>query len=226
MLLSLRNIKKDYTLSKTISVPALKGVNLQIAKGEFVAVIGPSGSGKSTLLNILGCLDNCSSGSYLFEDEEISKCKESYLSDFRRNKVGFIFQSFNLIPTLNVYENVELPLWHSSISHEEKKSRIHDLLDQLEILELKNRFPKHLSGGQQQRVAIARALVRKPLLVLADEPTASLDSKTSQIMLKLLQKEAKLHDTTFIIASHDTELLAKIENKIHLKDGNINQGGN
>jgi putative ABC transport system ATP-binding protein len=222
MLLQLKEIKKTYKPAKDVSVPALRGVDLTIKKGDFTAIIGPSGSGKSTLFNIIGCLDKPTSGSIMFREKDITNLKEGSLVKIRRQNIGYIFQSFNLVPTLTAYENAEYPFWNQpGVSRKERKSRVLELFEQLDIISLKNRYPKHLSGGQQQRVAIARALVLKPSLVLADEPTANLDSTTSQLMIDLMQKEAKITGTTFIFATHDLELLKHISDIVYLKDGQI-----
>lgn len=222
MLLQLKEIKKTYKLAKDVSVPALRGVDLTIKKGDFTAIIGPSGSGKTTLFNIIGCLDKPTSGNIMFQEKDITNLKEGSLVKIRRQNIGYIFQSFNLVPTLTAYENAEYPFWNQpGVGRKERKSRILKLFEQLEIASLKNRYPKHLSGGQQQRVAIARALVLKPSLVLADEPTANLDSTTSQLMIDLMQKEAKITGTTFIFATHDLELLKHISDIVYLKDGQI-----
>ena len=222
MLLQLIEVKKTYKPAKDVSVPALRGVDLTIKKGDFTAIIGPSGSGKSTLFNIIGCLDKPTSGSIMFREKDITNLKEGSLVKIRRQNIGYIFQSFNLVPTLTAYENAEYPFWNQpGVSRKERKSRVLELFEQLDIISLKNRYPKHLSGGQQQRVAIARALVLKPSLVLADEPTANLDSTTSQLMIDLMQKEAKITGTTFIFATHDLELLKHISDIVYLKDGQI-----
>ena len=219
MLIELQNIKKR--LSSEQRYGRLKDVNLRVARGDFLAIVGPSGSGKTTLFNILGCLDGSSAGRYLFDGEDISDFPEKKLFEIRKNKIGYIFQSFNLIPTLSVYENVELPMWGSRCKPSQIKSRIENLLQELEIAHLAGRYPRQLSGGQKQRVAIARALVRRPKVVLADEPTANLDSKTSKTMMNLLLKEAKANNTSFLIASHDVELLAQIKNVYKIVDGVI-----
>lgn len=222
MLVELEQISKVYMPAKEVSIPALQEIDLNVCKGDFAALVGPSGSGKTTMFNIIGCLDKPTSGRLLFMGQEISELKEKRLVKIRRHHIGYVFQSFNLIPTLTAYENAEYPLWNfARISRREKRERILSLFEQLEISHLKNRYPKHLSGGQQQRVAIARALVGKPALVLADEPTANLDSTTSQLMIELMRKEAQVTGTTFIFATHDTELLKNIHDVIYLRDGRI-----
>lgn len=203
-------------------VRALDDVSLTINKGEMAAIVGPSGSGKSTLLNVIGCLDNATAGTILVGGEKVSTSSRSQLASIRRKKIGFIFQSFHLIPVFTAYENVEFALQiQGGYTAEERKARILPLLDSLGIAHLADRRPGKMSGGQQQRVAIARALVKKPTLVLADEPTANLDSKTSQDIIDLMVKLNQEDNVTFILSTHDPKLMEAIPRVITLVDGQV-----
>lgn len=216
---SLRNVKRTYQMGK-IKVPALRGINYDFYDG-FTIVVGPSGSGKSTLLNSIGCLDNLAEGEISFEGNLITQMTEKQLSWIRRNKIGFIFQSFSLIPVLSVFDNVEYPLLRSSLSVAERRERVLALLSGVGLSDLVKRFPRELSGGQMQRVAIARALVAHPKLIIADEPTANLDSKTGDSILELLAGMQKEHGASIIIASHDSNVLSQFNRKLFIKDGLI-----
>lgn len=218
-----KDVEKDYHLGKTI-VHALKGISLEIDKGEFVCIAGPSGSGKTTMLNLIGCVDVSTGGTVEVAGEIINDLNEKQLTNIRLNKIGFIFQTFNLIKVLNVYENVEFPLLlMKHISKKEREERIKYFLDEVELYDRRNHRPNELSGGQRQRVATARALVTKPDIILADEPTANLDSKTGENIIQLMQKINKHDKTTFIFSTHDYEIM-KIVNKVyHLKDGVIDR---
>ena len=222
MLIKLEKINKDYQTSSKISVRALSKINLIIEPGEFTALVGPSGSGKTTLFNILGCIDKPSSGDVYFDSECITNFQENKLRLLRREKIGYIFQFFNLIPTLTAFENATLPFWEASYSDQARyKENCMRLFDQLEISNLKDRYPKELSGGQQQRVAIARSLVHFPQLVVADEPTGNLDSKTSEKTIELLKSECSKHKAAFVVATHDLSILHQFDKVVFLKDGKI-----
>jgi len=197
----------------------LKGINLQIEKGEFVAIKGPSGSGKTTLLNLLGALDIPDGGDIIFEGENISKLETQKRLGFRARNLGFIFQDYNLIPELNVYENVEIPLLIRNVKN--RKEKITKVIKEVGLLSHIDHKPGELSGGQRQRVSIARALVKNPPLILADEPTANLDSKTGLTIVELMHKLNKVHNITFVIATHDAFILEKIDRIIDLIDGEI-----
>jgi putative ABC transport system ATP-binding protein len=199
---------------------ALNNVELNVKQGEFVAVMGPSGCGKSTLLNIIGLLDTPSDGQYYFLDKEVSKYKENQLTDLRKGRVGFIFQSFNLIDELTVFENVELPLLYLRISSKERNKRVNDLLEKMQILHRKNHFPQQLSGGQQQRVAIARAVVTNPQLILADEPTGNLDSARGEEVMKLLE-ELNREGTTIVMVTHSPTHAERAHRIVNLFDGRL-----
>jgi putative ABC transport system ATP-binding protein len=220
-ILSLKNIVKTYHLGET-TVQALRETNLTLKKGEFTALIGKSGSGKSTLLNLIGCIDKPDSGQILFEDQDVTHFSEIQKSHVRNKKIGFIFQSFNLIPVLSVYENIELPLIiQSDITAEERNIRVMAALKDVELEEFAKYPPDKLSGGQRQRVAIARALVTHPTLVLADEPTANLDSKTSHKIIDLLLDLNRKKNITFLFCSHDEKLIDRVTRVVRIQDGVI-----
>lgn len=213
------NLVKSFS-TRDVDTHALNGVDLVVEKGEFVAVMGPSGCGKSTLLNIIGMLDSLSSGDYFFGGENVALYNEKKRSHLRKQKIGFIFQNFNLIDELTVFENVELPLLYLKISQKMREARVNQVLDQLEMIHRKNHFPLQLSGGQQQRVAIARAVVSEPSLILADEPTGNLDSARGEDVMTLLTKLNEA-GTTIIMVTHsqrDAEFSHRI---INLFDGKI-----
>ncbi len=220
-LVKLTGVKKSYKLGQTL-VPALRGINLEIHAGEFTSVIGASGSGKSTLLNLAGCLDLPTEGSIQIAGQEVTRMNESQQSDLRNEKIGFIFQSFNLIPVLNVWENVELPLLvKAKLSPDERKSRVESVIKAVGLESFQHHKPDQLSGGQRQRVAIARALVTNPSLVLADEPTANLDSKTAHMILDLMADLNKKQNVTFLFCSHDEKLIGRVGRIVRIQDGVI-----
>ena len=206
--------------TEEIETTALNNVSFEIGNGEFVAIMGPSGCGKSTLLNILGLLDNPSSGSYELLGQEVANLKEKDRTKFRKGNIGFVFQSFNLIDELNVYENVELPLRYLNISASERKERVTAMLKRMSISHRAQHFPQQLSGGQQQRVAIARAVVSNPKLILADEPTGNLDSKNGKEVMELLQ-ELNNEGTTIVMVTHSQRDAACAQRTINLFDGAI-----
>lgn len=203
-----------------IETTALNKVNLEVKKGEFVAIMGPSGCGKSTLLNIVGLLDNPSGGELHFNDIEVSKFKEKQRTELRKANVGFVFQSFNLIDELSVFENVELPLLYLKVSASERKKKVDAVLDRMKIAHRKKHFPQQLSGGQQQRVAIARAVVANPKLILADEPTGNLDSANGQEVMNLLS-ELNKEGTTIVMVTHSPSDAEYAHRIIQLFDGHI-----
>lgn len=203
------------------AVHALRGVSLEIKPGEFTAIAGPSGSGKTTLLNIIGLLDDADSGKVFIEDKDIQTLSGKDRASFRREKLGFVFQTFNLIPVLTAYENVALALNLLRIADKEIETRTLAILQEVGLKGVENRLPSKLSGGQQQRVAIARALVKKPLLVLADEPTANLDSVTGEEIMKLMVELNKKHGTTFVFSTHDPMVMQYAARLIKLHDGRI-----
>jgi len=216
------NVEKVYAAAKQ-KVQALYGINLEIKKGEFTAVVGPSGSGKTTLLNIIGCIDIPTRGEVFIEGNSLKGKKSNELALLRRNYFGFIFQSFNLIPVLTVYENVEiaLNLRYKHMNKRKKEQKILDILESADLYDKKDMRPLELSGGEQQRVSIARALVKDPEFVLADEPTANLDSKTGSNILEIMKTLNKEKETTFIFSTHDPLIMQYAERIIKLHDGQI-----
>jgi putative ABC transport system ATP-binding protein len=220
-LVELKNVKKTYRLGET-TVNALRGIQLSIKKGEFTSIIGASGSGKSTLLNLIGCLDRPDSGSIVVDGHEVTQMSELEQCHLRNEKIGFIFQSFNLVPVLNVWENVELPLLvKNRLPPAEKKQRVDQVLEAVGLTEFQRHRPDQLSGGQRQRVAIARALVTYPSLVIADEPTANLDSKTAHMILDLMADLNRTRSVTFIFCSHDEKLISRTARVVRIQDGLI-----
>jgi putative ABC transport system ATP-binding protein len=206
--------------TEEVETTALNKINLTVKEGEYVAVMGPSGCGKSTLLNILGLLDNPSSGSYIFNGTEVANLKERDRTVFRKGNIGFVFQSFNLIDELNVFENVELPLIYLKMKTSERKKKVEDALDRMKITHRAKHFPQQLSGGQQQRVAIARAVVANPRLILADEPTGNLDSKNGIEVINLLS-ELNKEGTTIIMVTHSERDAGYAHRIVNLFDGQI-----
>jgi putative ABC transport system ATP-binding protein len=219
--IEIRDLRKKYRLGETF-VDALRGVNLDLKKGEFTALVGASGSGKSTLLNMIACLDEPDSGSILIGNQDTTKLNESQKCVLRNEGIGFVFQSFHLVPVLTVYENVELPLLvNKSIPPEQHKERVLSLIRDVGLKDMANKRPDTLSGGQRQRVAIARALVTNPGIVLADEPTANLDSKTTHEIIDLLLALNQKNQVTFLFSTHDEKLMSRAMRTIHLRDGTI-----
>lgn len=214
-----QNLQKIFT-TEEVETTALNGIDMEIKDGEFVAIMGPSGCGKSTLLNILGLLDNPSEGSYVFYGTEVAKMSERQRAQHRKGNIGFIFQSFNLIDELSVFENVELPLLYLKIPAAERKIKVEAALERMNMMHRRNHFPQQLSGGQQQRVAIARAVVAKPKLILADEPTGNLDSKNGEEVMKLLQ-ELNNEGTTIAMVTHSPYDAGFSHRVINLFDGKI-----
>ena len=203
-----------------VETTALNKVTMEVNNGDFVAIMGPSGCGKSTLLNIVGLLDNPSSGLLYFNGVEVSRFRERQRTNLRKGNIGFVFQSFNLIDELTVYENVELPLLYMKVSSAERKKKVNDVLDRMKIVHRKKHFPQQLSGGQQQRVAISRAVVTKPQLILADEPTGNLDSANGEEVMNLLS-ELNKDGTTVVMVTHSPTDAEKAHRIIHLFDGHI-----
>ena len=215
------HLKKVYRAGE-IDLEVIKDFSLEINEGEFVSLVGPSGSGKSTVLNMLGCLDTPTSGEIIIDDVSTKEMSRTQRANFRGENIGFIFQSFNLIPVLSVYENIEYPLiMIQNLSEAERKSRVLKLLEEVGMLEQKDKTPDKISGGQMQRVAIARALVTNPKIIFADEPTANLDSKTAYMIIELMKKIQKEHQTTFIFATHDEKIVANVDRLITIVDGEI-----
>ena len=229
MALHLENVTKVYRKGE-VEVRALDGVSLDIASGEYLAIVGPSGSGKTTLLNILGCLDSPTEGRMVYDGAELRSLGEKGLSDYRRDRISFVFQSFNLIPVLTVRENVELPLVISSrvasrgaatLSAVEIRRRADETIEAVGLAGKESRYPRELSGGQEQRVAIARALVKRPLVVLADEPTANLDSRTAEEIVELMKSMNAALGTTFVFSTHDALVMEHARRIVTIRDGRI-----
>lgn len=218
-MIQVTNLSKIFR-TEEIETTALNRVSFEINDGEFVAVMGPSGCGKSTLLNILGLLDNPTQGSYRLLNTEVSRLREKERTRFRKGNIGFVFQSFNLIDELNVYDNIELPLRYLNISASERKQRVTDMMKRMAISHRAQHFPQQLSGGQQQRVAIARAVVASPKLILADEPTGNLDSKNGKEVMELL-RELNSEGTTIVMVTHSQRDAAFAQRTINLFDGKI-----
>ncbi len=218
-MIKLNGLTKIYT-TEEVETTALNNITLDVKEGEYVAVMGPSGCGKSTLLNILGMIDKPSGGEYYFFEEEVSRYSERQRANLRKNNIGFVFQSFNLIDELTVFENIELPLLYLGYSSAERKKRVSEAMEHMEIMARKNHFPQQLSGGQQQRVAVARAVVARPKLILADEPTGNLDSAHGEEVMKIL---GELHEngTTIVMVTHSPAYAEYSQRIVHLFDGHI-----
>ena len=223
-IVKLDKVKKVYPLGK-VSVEAIKGVDLCIEKGDFISIAGPSGSGKTTILNMIGCIDTPTEGTVEINGRETSELSDRQLTALRHQVIGFIFQSFNLIPVLNVYENIEFPLLLGKEipGKKERKQWIDTLIDEVGLAEQRIQRPNELSGGQRQRVAIARALVTRPEIVLADEPTANLDSETGEAIIELMKKINREQATTFIFSTHDPAIVSIADHVIHLHDGRVSR---
>ncbi|MBN2461949.1 MAG: ABC transporter ATP-binding protein [Candidatus Cloacimonetes bacterium] len=221
-LIRLKNITKQYKMGKII-VPALNGIDLDIERGEFLAIMGPSGSGKSTLMHIMGCLDTATSGQYILNRETVSAMKKSKLAAIRNRQIGFVFQTFNLMPHLNILKNVELPLMYAGMSSRQRKKRAQAVLIEVGLGDRLRHKPSELSGGQRQRVAIARAIVNNPTIILADEPTGNLDSTSGGDILTIFsQLQAQNH--TIIIVTHDQAVASRAQRIVKIVDGLIANG--
>ena len=216
----IENVTRVYRVGK-IETQALRGVNLSIENGEFTALIGPSGSGKTTLLQMIGCLDQPTSGRVFINGKDVTSLNRNQRADMRRGTIGFIFQFFALIPTLTAYENVEMPLLLNGHLHKERRERVMELLAAVDLTDRANNRPDQLSGGQQQRVAVARALAPKPTLILADEPTANLDTANGQQVMEIMKKLNKETGVTFVFATHDPRVINYAARVVTLKDGVI-----
>jgi putative ABC transport system ATP-binding protein len=224
--IKMQGVQKDYPLGNT-TVRALKHIDFTVQKGDFLSIVGPSGSGKTTMLNLIGCIDHPTAGTLHIHGTDVTTMSDKQLTDLRLERIGFIFQTFNLIPVLSVRENVEFPLLlmknGRNIPKQEIRSRVETLVDEVGLSEYLEHRPYELSGGQRQRVAIARALVTKPDIVLADEPTANLDSETGNTILEVMQELNEVEQTTFIFSTHDPEVLKYAKNVVKIKDGIIVQ---
>lgn len=223
MNVSMRSVCKDYALGQT-TVAALKDVNLDIAQGEFVALMGPSGSGKSTLLNLMGALDRPTCGEIKVEGQAVNELGDEELARIRRERIGFIFQSFNLIPVLSVFGNVEMPLVLQNIPKKMRKEKVDAMLERVGLADRAHHKTEELSGGQRQRVAIARALVTDPSIILSDEPTANLDSRTGQEILDLMRRLNDERLVTLVFATHDQKIVSYARRVVSIRDGRITEG--
>jgi len=218
------NVTRDYTIGE-VTTQALRGVDLAIERGEFVTLVGPSGSGKTTLLQLIGCLDQPTSGRILINGRDVSRLNRNQRADIRRNEIGFIFQFFALIPTLNAYENVEMPLLLRAMGAAERRERVLHLLEEVGLADRADHRPDQLSGGEQQRVAIARALATDPTLVLADEPTANLDTANGQQVMEIMARLNEATGVTFVFATHDPRVIKYARRVITLRDGMVVANG-
>jgi putative ABC transport system ATP-binding protein len=221
-IVSVRGLRREYPQGQ-VTVRALRGVDLDIEEGEFTALMGPSGSGKTTLLNLIGALDEPTGGAVTVAGKDLTKMSRGQLSDLRLNQLGFIFQSYNLIPVLSAFENAEFVLMLRGVPASERRKRVMQTLADVGLTGMENRRPSELSGGQQQRVAVARAIAGEPALVLADEPTANLDSKTSQSLIELMSELNTKHGITFVFATHDPRVMEAARRVVHLTDGQISE---
>jgi len=219
-LIQATRLVKRYRMGEEV-LEALKGVDLDIASGEYVAIVGPSGSGKSTLMNIIGCLDSPSEGSLRLDGQEVSRLPDSQLAEIRNRKIGFVFQSFNLLPRFSALKNVELPLVYSGMEPEERLKRAAQALERVGLGDRMHHRPNELSGGQRQRVAIARSIVNEPSILFADEPTGALDTKTGEEIIQLFESLNTRLGTTLLIVTHDTEVAAKARRVVRIVDGRI-----
>ena len=218
-ILSMKSIVKSYVLGDEEQV-VLKGINFRVNEGEFVSILGPSGSGKSTMMNIIGCLDCSTSGSYILSGQDIKDLNENELADIRSHKIGFVFQSFQLLPRLTALQNVELPMIYAGIPSHERKVRAKEMLERVGLANRIHHYPNQLSGGQQQRVAIARAISTNPTILLADEPTGALDQKTSHQVMSLF-KELNQEGRTIIMITHDETIAKEASRIVRILDGNL-----
>lgn len=216
----LNDIGKTYRLG-AVDVPALRNITLEIRSDRFTVIAGPSGSGKTTLLNLIGCIDRPDSGEIMVAGQAVQKMSDNALSDFRARHLGFIFQNFNLLPVLTAYENVEYPLLLAQVPPAKRKARVLALLEAVGLADKAGNRPGQLSGGQRQRVAIARALAPAPQLVLADEPTANLDSHTGAAIIALMRQMQREHHVSFVFSSHDPQVMAEADDAVHIRDGRI-----
>ncbi|BFT74595.1 ABC transporter ATP-binding protein [Paenibacillus sp. P36] len=222
-LIQIEHVSKSYVMGGE-TIRALDDVSLDIDHGEFVAIMGPSGSGKSTLMNILGCLDVADDGDYVLDGKAINRLKDAQLAEIRNRKIGFVFQNFNLLPRLNVYENVELPLIYRGMSRKEREPLVMQALEAVDLVERRKHLPSELSGGQQQRVAIARTLSGDPAIILADEPTGALDSKTGVEILNIF-KRLNEQGRTIILITHDLAIAQQVKRVVHFRDGKLSEVG-
>lgn len=220
LLLETENLTKDYHLGKEV-IHALRGIDLRVAEGDFLVISGPSGSGKTTLLNLIGCIDKPTAGEVFIEGRPTSRLSSGDLAELRKHKIGLVFQTFNLIPVLSAYENVEYPLLLLGLKRSERRRRVNTLLEEVGLADLAKRRPDELSGGQRQRVAIARALVTNPKMVLADEPSGNLDSETTEQIMKIMAALNEKHNVSLIVVTHDPIVSKYAKRVVHIRDGRL-----
>jgi len=220
--ITLKTVHKIYRTGE-IEVHALRGVSLEVRRGEFVAVMGPSGSGKSTMMNIIGCLDRLTSGTYILDGVDVSTMSKNDLADTRNEKIGFVFQAFNLIPRTSALANVELPMVYAGVSPSERHVRAREALQSVGLGEKEHSFPNQLSGGQQQRVALARAIASNPAIILADEPTGALDSKTAEEIMRMFQQLNRESGITIVLVTHEADVALHAKRLVRFKDGHIQE---
>lgn len=220
-IIKLDNIVKKFYIGEPNELEILHGISLEVEEGEFVAIVGPSGSGKSTLMNIIGALDRPTSGSYFLDGINVEEASDKELSEIRNQKIGFVFQTYNLIAKTNAIKNIELPMLYAGMDRTERKENAERLLELVEMSDRAKHLPEELSGGQKQRVAIARAMANNPSIILADEPTGALDSKTGRLVMDLFHKLNKEEHKTIVLITHSNELAEETDRIIHIKDGTI-----
>jgi len=220
VIVELHDVTKVYRQGQ-VDVPALRGISLRLEKGEFTALCGPSGSGKTTTLNLIGALDRPTSGTVAVDGNDFGGLTSKQLSHIRRDRIGFVFQAYNLMPVLTAYENTEIVMWIQGIEYEERRKRAISLLKEVGLEGLEERLPTELSGGQQQRVAIARAIATSPAVVLADEPTANVDSETADLLLSIMENLNRDHGVTFVFSTHDPRVMERARRLIRLEDGRV-----
>ena len=219
-IISIREVTKVYRQG-SVDVHALRGLTMDVEAGEFTAICGPSGSGKTTMLNLIGALDAMTSGSIVLEGRELASLNKKELSELRRDRIGFVFQAYNLMPVLTAYENAEMVLWVQGVDGRARRERVMGLLEQVGLKGMENRRPSELSGGQQQRVAIARAIASNPAVVLADEPTANVDSETAETLLALMEELNREQGVTFVFSTHDPQVMERARRVVRLVDGRV-----
>ena len=219
-IISLRDVTKVYRQG-SVDVHALRGLTMDVEAGEFTAICGPSGSGKTTMLNLIGALDAMTSGSIVLEGRELASLNKKELSELRRDRIGFVFQAYNLMPVLTAYENAEMVLWVQGVDGSSRRERVMGLLEQVGLKGMEHRRPSELSGGQQQRVAIARAIASNPVVVLADEPTANVDSETAETLLDLMEELNREQGVTFVFSTHDPQVMERARRVVRLVDGTV-----
>jgi len=220
-IIKLENIVKRFYIGEPNELEILHGVSLEVKEGEFLSIVGPSGSGKSTLMNLIGVLDRPTSGSYYLDGIDVESAHDNDLSDIRNQKIGFVFQTYNLIPKTNALRNVELPMLYAGVPKAERRKRAQELLELVEMSDRANHLPEELSGGQKQRVAIARAMANDPAIILADEPTGALDTKTGRLVMDLFHKLNEEQHKTIVLITHSPELAEETDRIISIRDGNI-----